>query len=420
LGKENTIVDLIEILESMLTARPWIHTLLMLALLLFVSWGVNWITRHLVLRLVRHAVEKLRHVDGEDSIELSIASRLANVAPLLVISLGIGMVPALPELLVIVVLNVCNAIIIFTLMFVIAHVLEYANVLYMRRPDSAGRPIKGYLQVAKLVAYIIGTLLVISVLIDRNPLILLSGIGAMAAVLMLIFQDTLLSLVASIQISSSGIVRVGDWIEMPQVGADGEVVDIALHTVTVCNWDNTYSVFPARKLVGESFKNWRGMSESGGRRIKRALYLDQTSVRFLNDTEISRLHRFAVLDEYLDDKANELGEWNRKLQEQGKDPINARRITNLGTFRAYINHYLEQHPKIHKRMTLLVRQLQPGATGIPLEIYCFTSTTAWGNYENIQSDIFDHLLATLPEFDLRVFQQPGGADIRNLFPAITT
>ena len=236
----------------------------------------------------------------------------------------------------------------------------------------------------------------------------------MAAVLMLIFQDTILSLVASIQIGASGIVRIGDWIEMPQVNADGDVVDIALHTVTVQNWDKPYTVFPTKKLVSEAFKNWRGMQESGGRRIKRSLYLDQTSVRFLEDDEVKNLKCFMVLDEYLDKKAAELKAWNEQLLQQGRDPINARRVTNIGTFRAYVNHYLRQHPRIHQGMTILVRQMQPGATGLPLEIYCFTNTTAWLAYEDIQSDIFDHLLAILPRFGLRVFQEPSGSDIAAL------
>src|SRR5690606_14378628 len=264
----------------------------------------------------------------------------------------------------------------------------------------------------QIVIYAIATILVIATLIDRSPLILLSGLGAMAAVLMLIFQDSLLSLVASVQISSSDIIRVGDWVEMPALNADGDVIDIALHTVKVQNWDKTITSIPTKRFISDSFKNWRGMQESGGRRIKRSLYLDQQSVHFLNNEERQRLYRFNLLEDYLVKKRQEIDEWNTKLEEAGKEPVNTRRVTNLGTFRAYVQHYLQRHPGIHQDMTLMVRQLAPTAEGLPLEIYCFTNTVAWAQYEGIQADIFDHLLAILPEFGLRVFQAPGGADFR--------
>jgi miniconductance mechanosensitive channel len=310
--------------------------------------------------------------------------------------------------------NVCSAFVVLTLALAVGAALDVANDLYRRRPDAANKPIKGYLQVVKLVIYVLATVLIIAALIDRSPLILLSGLGAMAAVLMLIFQDTLLSLVASVQISSNDMVRVGDWIEMPQLNADGDVIDIALHTVKVQNWDKTITTIPTKRMITESFKNWRGMNDAGGRRIQRALLIDQNSVRFFSPAERERLHRFALLRDYLDDKEREIGEWNARLEAQGRDPVNARRLTNLGTFRIYVDSYLRNHPGIHQGMTTLVRQRNPGPTGLPLEIWCFTNTTVWGEYEAIQSDIFDHLLAIIPEFGLRIFQTPGGADIRGL------
>jgi miniconductance mechanosensitive channel len=236
-------------------------------------------------------------------------------------------------------------------------------------------------------------------------------------VLLLVFKDTILSLVASVQLSSQDMLRVGDWIEMPQVGADGDVTDIALHTVTVQNWDRTIVTIPTWRLINESFRNWRGMTESGGRRIKRSLFLDQTSVRYLSDDERDRLRRIALIDVYLEQKKKELEEWNAKLLAENKDPVNTRRVTNLGTFRAYVLAYLKAHSGIHQDMTLMVRQLQPGPTGIPMEVYCFTATTEWVEYEGIQSDIFDHLLALLPEFGLHVFQSPTGADLHAAAPA---
>jgi miniconductance mechanosensitive channel len=214
------------------------------------------------------------------------------------------------------------------------------------------------------------------------------------------------------QLSGNDMLRVGDWIEMPQLNADGDVIDISLHTVKVQNWDHTITTIPTWRLINESFKNWRGMSESGGRRIKRSLYIDKTSVRFLGDAERKRMERFALLGDYLARKQAEIDAHNEKLRASGQDPVNARNVTNLGTFRAYVEAYLRAHPRIHhKGMTLMVRQLQPEPTGLPLQLYCFTTTTVWTEYEGIQADIFDHLFAILPEFGLRVFQQPTGSDI---------
>jgi miniconductance mechanosensitive channel len=218
--------------------------------------------------------------------------------------------------------------------------------------------------------------------------------------------------VASVQISSNDIVRVGDWVEMPQLNADGDVIDIALHTVKIQNWDKTITTIPTKRFITDPFKNWRGMQESGGRRIKRTLLLDQQSVHFLDAEECRRLHRFSLLEDYLSEKAKELDDWNLRLESRGKEPVNTRRVTNIGTFRAYIERYLRSHPGIHQGMTLMVRQLTPTADGLPLEIYCFTDTVAWAAYEGTQSDIFDHLLAILPEFGLSVFQHPSGLDMR--------
>jgi miniconductance mechanosensitive channel len=332
----------------------------------------------------------------------------------LVLSVGIKAVPDMPAVLVTIVENVCSAFIVLTVALALGGALNLANNLYQRRPDAHLRPIKGYVQVVKILIYAVAAILVVASLIDRSPLILFSGLGAMAAVLMLIFQDTLLSLVASVQLSSNDMVRVGDWIEMPQLNADGDVIDVALHTVKVQNWDKTITTIPTKRLISDSFRNWRGMQESGGRRIKRSLYLDQHSVRFLTDAERQHLNRFALLEGYLPAKEAELEAWNARLPDGGRETMNRRRVTNIGTFRAYVERYLRRHPGIHQEMTLMVRQLSPTADGLPLELYCFTNTTAWIAYEGIQSDIFDHLLAILPEFGLRVFQHPSGADMRAL------
>ena len=233
----------------------------------------------------------------------------------------------------------------------------------------------------------------------------------MTAVLLLVFKDTILSLVASVQLTAQDMVRVGDWIEMPQFGADGDVVDVQLHTVKVQNWDKTITTIPTHRLITDSFKNWRGMSQSGTRRIKRAVHIDLSSVRFHSADEVSYFERFALLKDYIANKQRELDEYNAGLATAVDDAVNQRRLTNIGTFRAYTLNYLRNHPKIHPDATLIVRQLAPGPEGVPLEIYCFTNTTAWSEYEDIQSDIFDHLLAIVPEFGLRLYQKPAGSDL---------
>jgi miniconductance mechanosensitive channel len=256
--------------------------------------------------------------------------------------------------------------------------------------------------------------MIIAAVLNRSPLLLLSGFGAMTAILLLVFRDTILSLVASVQLTAQDMVRVGDWIEMPQFGADGDVVDVQLHTVKVQNWDKTITTIPTHRLISDSFKNWRGMSQAGGRRIKRALFLDVSSIRFQTKEEIDRFRRFALLEEYIDQKEKELATYNEGLPRKVDANVNQRRLTNVGTFRTYVFNYLKHHPRIRQDMTLLVRQLAPGPEGLPLEIYCFTDTTAWAVYEDIQSDIFDHFLAIVPEFGLRIYQKPSGADVAAL------
>lgn len=387
---------------------PWVGTLAGLALLICAAAAANFIVKHIVLRLIGRMIPTVLPAPA------AISARLANIFPAMILSAGIVLVPHLPEWIVTVTRNVVSAFIVLTIALAIGRALSFANELYSHRPHAANRPIKGYIQVAKILVYCAAAILMLAVLMEQSPLLLLSGLGAMAAVLMLVFKDTILSLVASVQLTSNDMLRVGDWIEMPQLNADGDVIDIALHTVKVQNWDKTITTIPTHRLISESYKNWRGMEESGGRRIKRALMIDQRSAHFLEPEEMERLHRFMLIDDYLDRKRGELDKWNADFLEAGRDPVNQRRVTNLGTFRAYIVAYLRAHPRISQEMTLLVRQLQPTGQGLPLEIYCFTTTTAWADYESIQSDIFDHLISVIPEFGLRLFQEPSGYDAEML------
>lgn len=400
-----------------ITSDPLFATFLALTALVVAALFANFVVKALLVRLIDRLLGRTPYGRDEEIRRHGVVTRLANIVPALVITIGIELVPHLPGQLLAVVQNVANAFILLTIALALGAVLNVVDTVYHRRPRARNRPIKSYLQVAKIAVYVIATLLIIATLIDQSPIILLSGLGAMAAVLILVFQDTLLGLVAGVQISSTDMVRVGDWIEVPGQNADGDVVEIALHTVKVRNWDNTITTVPIRRLVTEPFVNWRGMQESGGRRIKRALHLDQNSIRFLADEDVERLGRFAALETHLAEKRAEIAAWNHDLGERAEVSANTRRLTNIGTFRAYIEAYLQAHPRINRRMTLMVRQLAPGPEGLPLELYCFTDTVAWADYEGIQADVFDHLFSILPEFGLRPFQSPSGADLGALMPS---
>ena len=395
-----------EILQTALEPYPGSYALIVFVFLALLAWLANWLTKNVLLRNAQRLLTAVTMAAPEDkAVRMEVIPLLAHIIPALVLTWGVQIIPGLPDAMIVLVSNCCRAWIVLTIAMALVKALDLLECSYRRRPAAKTKPIKGYVQVLKIVIGVVALILMIASLVDRSPLMLLSGLGAMAAVLMLVFQDTILSLVASVQLSSNDMVRVGDWIEMPSQNADGDVIDIALHTVKVQNWDKTITTLPTRKLITDSFKNWRGMTEWGGRRIMRSLYLDQRSVRFLNDDDVEKLKDFVILDDYLEEKRRELAEWNARLAERGAKPINARRVTNIGTFRAYIKQYLRHNPRINQDMIIMVRQLQPGVTGLPLQIYCFTNDTRWVIYEAIQADIFDHLLAILPAFDLRVFQQ---------------
>lgn len=393
---------------------PWLRTVIQLAGLLLATWISSLLARSLLVRAIRRALRSLPEYWYEALVGHRVVRKLAAAVPALVIHYGIALIAGVPAGVQSVVQGVAAAYVVLTVTLAFSRLLDACGGVYESvNPERAqARPIKGYLQLFKIGIAVIAAILMIATLFNRDPLLLLSGLGAMTAVLLLVFKDTLLSLVASMQLSGNDMLRVGDWIEMPQLNADGDVIDISLHTVKVQNWDHTITTIPTWRLISESFKNWRNMSETGGRRIKRALYIDKTSVRFLGDAERKRMERFALLERYLEHKQAEIDAYNKEMLAKGQDPVNARNVTNLGTFRAYIEAYLRAHPRIHHEgMTLMVRQLQPGPTGLPLEIYCFTTTTVWTEYEGIQADIFDHLFSILPEFGLRVFQQPTGSDV---------
>jgi len=378
-----------------------------LTVLILAAVIANYILKAVILNALGRYLDQKTHTDDKA------AAWLATVVPLLIISRGIALVPNLSGDLRTLVTSTAQALIVVSVAMAIVKALTYANELYERLPTSKNRPIKGFVQVVKILVLCGAAIIMISVLIDESPLLLLSGLGAITAVLLLVFKDTILSLVASVQLTTNDMLRVGDWITMAGMDADGDVIDISLHTVKVQNFDKTITTIPTHRLVSDSYRNWRGMAEAGGRRIKRPLVLDQNSIRFLDDAEVLDLKRFKILKSYLEQKRDEIAKWNAAELEGDDAPVNARRLTNIGTLRAYIIAYLQWHPRINGNFTLLVRQREPGPQGLPIEIYCFTDTTVWHEYEGIQSDIFDHMLAIVPEFGLRVYQEPTGLDFQN-------
>lgn len=395
-----------------LSQYPWLEMFVSLTILILFAAIANFIAKRIIVRGVRHLVTKLKSPNQSIFAQHSVIKRFANIIPAVVIMNGIATVPHLSPKFITFVEMGAQAFIFLTLALTVSEILNIFNLIYQRNPKSRNKPIKGYLQLVKLILFVVCGLMILGTFLKKDVFTLLAGFGAMAAVLMLVFQNTILSLVASVQIASYDMVRIGDWIEMPSLNADGDVIDISLHTVTVQNFDKTYTTIPTNKLVTDTFKNWRGMSNSGCRRMKRSLFLDQSSVHFMTDDEQQKLKEFLLLDQYLDAKQSEIEEFNKQLSNQSR--YNKRRLTNIGTFRAYVEFYLRQHKGIAQNQTIMVRQLQPTSQGLPLEVYAFTNTIAWVSYEAIQSDIFDHLIAILPEFGLRVYQAPSGHDLQRL------
>ncbi|WP_336942766.1 mechanosensitive ion channel family protein [Acinetobacter modestus] len=401
-------------IRSELSQYPWLEMLISFAILIFLAALANFIAKRIIVRGIRHIITKLKSPHQSIFAQHSVTRRFANIVPAIVIMNGISAVPHLPLKIITLIQMGAQAFIFLTLALSISEALNIFNLVYQRNPKSRNKPIKGYLQLIKLILFVVCGLMILGTFLKKDVFTLLAGFGAMAAVLMLVFQNTILSLVASVQIASYDMVRIGDWIEMPSLNADGDVIDMSLHTVTVQNFDKTLTTIPTNKLVTDTFRNWRGMSNSGCRRIKRSIFLDQSSVHFMTDSEQRKLKDFLLLDHYLDAKQDEINKFNDHLSNQSE--YNQRRLTNVGTFRAYVEFYLRQHQGIAQNQTILVRQLQPNSEGLPLEIYAFTNTTAWASYEAIQSDIFDHLIAIIPEFGLRIYQAPSGYDFKTYLP----
>jgi miniconductance mechanosensitive channel len=371
----------------------------------------NIITKKIILRLLARIIRKNRHQWDNILLERKVFTRITNILPGIIVYLFAPMFENIDGLI----RRGAAIYIAIISIFVISSLLDATNDIYRTYPISKVRPIKGLLQVVKIIFYIIIGIVIIGTLMDQNPLILLSGIGALAAVFSFVFKDTILGFIAGIQLTSNDMLRIGDWIEMSKYGADGDVIDITLNTVKVQNFDKTIVSIPAYALVSDSFKNWRGMTEFGGRRIKRSIYIDVNSICFCTPEMIDKFKKINYLRNYIIEKENELKDYNKRYNAKEEDLyINGRHMTNIGTFRVYIECYLKNNPQLHKGMTQLVRQLPPGENGLPLEIYAFTDDTKWEIYEDIQADIFDHIFSIAEEFGLRIFQNPTGYDMQRI------
>ncbi len=401
-------------LSDLSEINPYLPLIAGLLILVAAAVVAALITGRLWLGLIRLLVTRTHTTWDDALVEQNVFGKLGQIVPALLIYKGIPFVPDMPDWLDAVAQNVATAWIVLAIVMTASGTLAAANTIYETTPSARERPIKGFIQLGQIALWVIGGIMLIAALIDQSPVIMLSGLGALTAVAMIVFQDTLLSLVASIQLTSQQIIRVGDWLEMPDYNADGNVIDVALYNITVQNWDKTITTIPTNKLVNGAFKNWRGMTEAGGRRIKRSINIDLNSIRSLTDAELKRFSEFALLKDYIAAKEQDLQAYNAALDLPGEGGVNLRRLTNIGTFRAYIYNYLKNHPKINTDMTLIVRQLQSGNDGVPIEAYCFCNDTNWFNYEGIQSDIFDHLFAIAPEFGLQVYQSLAGMDLRKL------
>lgn len=391
--------------------QQWAQVTVSLLALIMAAIVVNFIVQKLLLRGLERLIKGTQFANDKEIRRHNVIPRLANIIPALVISYGISYSPNMPEIVSMLLLDVVNAFIIAMLSMATIGGLSVINTIYERR-GSKSRPITNFIQGAKIIILIGAGLLIVAQVGDKSISEVLLGLGAMAAVLTLIFRDSILSFIAGVQIAFSDTIRVGDWLSVPSQGADGTVVEISLYFVQIQNFDKTIAVIPIQKLVNESFKNWRGMTQSGGRRIKRYVSIDQTTVTFLNNQQLENLKKIEILETYINDKDSEISQWNKT--KSSSSPVNTRQLTNIGTFRAYLTQYLKFHPRLQNKMTMMVRQLPSSQVGIPIEIYCFTDTTDWGDYEDIQADIFDHILAVLPTFELSVYQDVGGYDVRRL------
>lgn len=414
----NTAIKAVnEGLKSIGMNAAWVDksdNIVLLIFIILLAFFANFICHRVVLKtiakIVSHTKAKWDDILFSDDV-LVHASHL--VAPILIyIALPMAFPGTENHSVLEFLSRLCMVYIILVSVSFISSILNSFYNIFMQMEQFKNRPINGFVQIIKLLIYFLGVILIISTLINKSPTVLLTGLGASAAILMLVFKDSIMGFVSGIQLSANHMLKVGDWITVPKCGADGNVIEVTLNTVKVRNWDETITTIPPYLLVSDSFINWEGMSQSGGRRVQRAINIDMRSVHFCTQEMLDKFRRIALLSDYIDGMQKELTDYNKKKNIDNSVLVNGRRQTNLGVFRTYLTEYLKSLPVVNKNMTLMVRQLQPTETGIPLQLYFFSSIKKWEKYEAIQADIFDHVLAIIPEFGLRVFQNPIGEDFK--------
>lgn len=385
-----------------------------ITLILLLAYASYWITKRYMVHAIEIIFQRSKNTWDDALVQHGFVRRLSLLMPIIVVYMSADLMLPGQAMTSELFKRLAMVFFVFAGVWMLDAILLAIREIYNKSDVSFRRPIRGYLDGIKIIAYVMAVIFIVSILTGKSPWGVLSILGGFTVVLMLVFKDTILGFVASIQLSGHDMVRVGDWIEMPKYGADGDVINVTIHTVKVRNWDKTITTIPTYSLVSDAFKNWRGMSESGGRRIKRALHIDMSSIKFCTDEMLERFRKFDLIKNYITEKQKEIATYNKEHTSNPEQLINGRRQTNIGVFRAYIIAYLKNHPKIHQSMTFLVRHLEPTQYGLPVQIYVFSNDQVWANYEAIQADVFDHLLAAVPEFDLRLFQNPSGYDFSRL------
>lgn len=390
-------------------------TLLVGASVFFVAFALFFILKWISVTVVHRFAVKSKTQWDDVLLKYKVFTKVVHLVPGLIIYSSVSFAEPFYPKLDAYLQNITEVYLLITIVLFVNAMLNSLNDIYnITFSFSKEKPLAGFVQLVKIFVYFSALMALVAILFDKQLWTLFKGLGAAAAVLMLVFKDSLLGFVAGIQIMMNDMVKIDDWIEMRSRGADGSVIEINLTTVKVQNWDKTISMIPTYALITESFVNWRGMEQGNGRRIKRAINIDMTSVRFCDHNMLEEFKKFVLIRDYVSQKQLEIETFNQTLNVSPEDHYNGRRQTNLGVFRKYLEAYLRNNPLINQEMTFLVRHLQPTETGIPLEVYVFCKDKAWANYEGVQADIFDHILAVMPLFGLRVFQNPSGNDLRQL------
>ncbi len=376
--------------------------------LFLICFSGNFVTRTFIVRGIQKFIKNSKNDWDDILIEKKVFNSLSTLVPLILIQyLSVPLLSNFTWLIPFVYIAV-KVSLVLVVTSVLMKALKALEEVSKKIPSFKDKPIVSYIQLASIMIYVVTAILIIATILDKDPLALLGALGALTAVLMLVFKDTILGLVASIQISSNDMVRVGDWVSMPKYGTDGDVLAITLNTVKIQNWDKTISTIPTYAFISDSFKNWRGMTDSKGRRIKRSLNIDMTSIKFCTDEEITQYKGVEMLKDYIEARQNEIATHNEVNGHDKSSLVNGRNLTNIGLFREYAHQYLSANENLRSDLTLMVRQLEPTENGLPIEVYCFSNNIQWVEYERIQADIFDHLLSSLPNFNLDIFQNPTG------------